>query len=255
MNSERLWAFGMVVGAGVLVACAGAMGTSLHTENTEPAAAAKVHADLDPETVAYAVGYYLGDEVRLGLEADAIDVDRSKIVEGFVAALAGQDPDLTEQAMADALARAHDIAAERVLDLKLGEDPDFRELYERNRARSAAFHESFASQPGAVTLESGAQYRPIATGAGAPAGVDATVVVTFQGALLDGRVFTEGEEAEVRISELNPGARELLALMKPGDWWQLAIPPELAYGGLGRPGMGIGPSETLIGDVRLLEVR
>ena len=193
--------------------------------------------------------------LRLGLEGDDIDVDRSKIVEGFQAALSGQAPDLTERDMADALARAHDLAATRVLDAKLGEDADFRVLYERNKARSAAFHERFASQPGAVTLERGAQYRPLATGVGDPAGDDATVVVTFQGALLDGRVFTEGQEVEVRISELNPGSRELLALMRPGDWWQLAIPPKLAYGGLGRPGMGIGPSETIIGDVRLLEVR
>ena len=255
MNTERLWAIGMVVGAGALVACAGAMGTNLHAEAGKPDSSAVMHADLDPETVAYAVGFYLGDEVRLGLEADAIDVDRSKIVEGFEAALAGQAPGLTEQTMADALARAHDLAAQRVLDQKLGEDQDFRDLYERNKARSAAFHERFASQPGAVTLDSGAQYRPLATGVGSPAGTDATVVVTFQGALLDGRVFTEGEEVEVWISELNPGARELLSLMRPGDWWQLAVPPELAYGGLGRPGIGIGPLETIIGDVRLLEVR
>lgn len=245
----------MTVGAGILLACAGAMGTGANPVQRANDAATNPSAQEQAEAVAYAVGYYLGEEVRLGLEADQVDVDRTLIIHGFRAAINGEDPQLTDAQMEDALARAHDLTAERVLDQKLGEDPDFRALHDRNLEKSKAFHEQFASQPGVVTLESGAQYRPLANGVGTPAGPDATVVVTFQGALLDGRVFTEGQEVEVEVAGLTAGVRELLSQMRPGDWWQLAVPPELAYGGLGRPGMGIGPSESIIGDVRLLEVR
>ncbi|MFG0283935.1 MAG: FKBP-type peptidyl-prolyl cis-trans isomerase, partial [Phycisphaerales bacterium JB039] len=108
---------------------------------------------------------------------------------------------------------------------------------------------------GVQTLASGAQYRVLRAGEGAPAGSDATVVVTFRGALLDGRTFTAGEAVEIPLSTVTPGVRELIGSMRPGDWWQLAVPPQLAYRGVGRPDMDIGPNESLIGDVQLLEVR
>ncbi len=54
---------------------------------------------------------------------------------------------------------------------------------------------------------------------------------------------------------MTPGVRELLSKMRPGDWWQLAVPPAIAYGAYGKPEAGIGPNETLIGDAKLLEVR
>lgn len=209
------------------------------------------------QDVAYAIGYFLGDEVRFGLERDGLTVNADLLRQGFADALSGQDPQIDAATMDNALAAAHEVVQARVVQNRLENDPDFKALHDRNLERSNAFHAAFASQPGAQTLPSGAQYRVLESARGDvnPAGPDATVVVTFRGALLDGRVFTEGEEVEIVLADLTPGVRELLALMRPGDWWQLAVPPALAYGGLGKPEMGVGPNETLIGDVKLLEVR
>ncbi|MFI4917384.1 MAG: FKBP-type peptidyl-prolyl cis-trans isomerase N-terminal domain-containing protein [Phycisphaerales bacterium JB060] len=219
---------------------------------------AQAQAQLqDPQDVAYAVGFFLGDEVRFGLERDGLAIDTDLLRQGFVDALAGRDPQIDAATMDDALAAAHQVVQARVVQNRLENDPEFKALHDRNLERSNAFHASFADQPGTQTLPSGTQYRVLesARGDAEPVGPDATVVVTVRGALLDGRVFTEGEGIEVRLADLTPGVRELLSLMRPGDWWQLAVPPGLAYGGLGKPEMGVGPNETLIGDVKMLEVR
>jgi hypothetical protein len=41
-------------------------------------------------------------------------------------------------------------------------------------------------------------------------------------------------------------------MMKPGDRWRLFVPPSLAYGKDGSP--GIGPNETLIYDLELVSI-
>ncbi|MDE6877520.1 MAG: FKBP-type peptidyl-prolyl cis-trans isomerase, partial [Odoribacter sp.] len=46
---------------------------------------------------------------------------------------------------------------------------------------------------------------------------------------------------------------EALQLMNVGAKWQLYIPSELAYGAHGA-GQSIGPNETLIFDVELLDI-
>jgi FKBP-type peptidyl-prolyl cis-trans isomerase FklB len=255
MTSRVTPALTLLVATGAAIACAAAVRSA---PTTSPTMQQQERVPLaNANDVAYAVGFMLGEEVRLGLEDDGVQVDNARIVEGFTAAINGQDSDLDESAMNDALAAAHDAVQARRTAKRLESDEAFKELYDRNLARSNAFHESFENQPGSVTLPSGAQYRVMESGGGdaEPVGEDATVVVTFRGALLDGRVFSEGESVELSLRDLTPGVRELLSSMRPGDWWQLAVPPALAYGGYGNPEMGIGPNETLIGDVKLLEVR
>ncbi|MFI4882166.1 MAG: FKBP-type peptidyl-prolyl cis-trans isomerase N-terminal domain-containing protein [Phycisphaerales bacterium JB064] len=245
-----LGATAALVGVAVVSAAPGAASES----STQQQAQARL-GQANASDAAYAIGYFLGDEVRFGLDSDEVTLDNARIVEGFTAAIMGREPAVDARAMDDALAAAHNAVQERIVQRRLDSDAQFKELHDRNLERSRAFHASFTDQPGAQTLPSGAQYRVIESGQGEPVGADATVVVTFRGALLDGRVFTEGEGVEISLADLTPGVRELMARMTPGDWWQLAVPPGLAYGGFGKPEMGVGPNETLIGDVKMLEVR
>jgi len=46
----------------------------------------------------------------------------------------------------------------------------------------------------------------------------------------------------------------VLQLMRPGDKWNVVIPPEQAYGERGAGGQ-IGPNETLVFEIELLEVK
>jgi FKBP-type peptidyl-prolyl cis-trans isomerase FklB len=75
--------------------------------------------------------------------------------------------------------------------------------------------------------------------------------------LINGAVFDSsirrGEPAEFPVNGVIAGWVEALQLMPVGSKWQLYIPSDLAYGPHGA-GQAIGPNETLIFDIELLDI-
>ena len=114
-------------------------------------------------------------------------------------------------------------------------------------------------QDGVSQTESGLQYSVIISGeASAPSpGPDDTVVVHYRGTFLDGTEFdssySRGVPATFSLNGIIPGWQEALQLMRAGDKWNVVIPPELAYGPRGSG--AIGPNETLLFEIELLEVK
>lgn len=110
---------------------------------------------------------------------------------------------------------------------------------------------------GVVTLASGLQYKILKEGAGAKPTANDTVKCNYEGRLINGQIFDSsikrGEPAEFPVGGVIAGWVEALQLMSVGSKWQLYIPSELAYGQHGA-GAAIGPNETLIFDVELLEI-
>ena len=110
---------------------------------------------------------------------------------------------------------------------------------ERGKAAKEAgeqFLKDNKSKEGVVTLESGLHY---------------------EGRLINGAVFDSsirrGEPAEFPVNGVIAGWVEALQLMPVGSKWQLYIPSDLAYGPHGA-GQAIGPNETLIFDIELLDI-
>ncbi len=62
------------------------------------------------------------------------------------------------------------------------------------------------------------------------------------------------EQKEIRVSTMLPGGRSVVERMRVGDRWNVAIPPDQAFGIGGRT-PDIGPNETLLIDVTLLEIK
>ena len=120
---------------------------------------------------------------------------------------------------------------------------------------SAATHgrvATFTSPASAiVTTESGLQYRDLVVGTGTkPSGPAATVVVNYQGWLLDGTEVEQGTAASVTLNDTIRGWAEGLASMRVGGRRQLIIPADLAYGAAGTG--NIPPGSTLVFDIELL---
>ncbi|MBW3616969.1 MAG: FKBP-type peptidyl-prolyl cis-trans isomerase [Proteobacteria bacterium] len=125
-------------------------------------------------------------------------------------------------------------------------------------AESTALLQQNAAQPGVVTLPSGLQYKVVK--AGAPDGYrpkpgDA-VKVHYEGRLPNGEVFDSsyesGAPAVFTVGQLVPGWNQALQLMKPGDVWELTVPPKLGYG---EEGAGpIPPGSVLVFKMELLDV-
>ncbi len=114
-----------------------------------------------------------------------------------------------------------------------------------------------AGRPGVAVLPSGVQYRVLEEGKGDQAAAGSSVRVHYHGTLLDGRVFDSSVErqqpAEFSLAAVIPGFRDAISRMRVGDRWQVFIPSDQAYGEDGA-GTKIGPNETLVFEIRLLDL-
>jgi len=127
-----------------------------------------------------------------------------------------------------------------------------------NQEEGEAFLAENRNKEGVQETESGLQYKVLEEGSGdSPVATD-TVTVHYEGTLIDGTVFDSsyerGEPATFPLDGVISGWTEGLQLMKEGATYRFFIPADLGYGMNVRPGSPIGPNETLIFKVELLEV-
>ena len=111
-----------------------------------------------------------------------------------------------------------------------------------------------------VKTASGLQYWDIQVGTGAEAKQGSHVTVHYTGWLTSGKKFDSSVDAgkpfdfTIGRGDVIKGWEEGVSGMKVGGKRQLRIPPELAYGAGGYPGV-IPANATLIFDIRLLGVK
>ncbi len=114
-----------------------------------------------------------------------------------------------------------------------------------------------AAPTGVQTTYSGLNYEVLRPGTGARPASYNRVKVHYHGYLPDGTVFDSsvqrGEPATFGLNQVIPGWREGIPLMQEGAKYRFTVPPHLAYGARGAPPK-IGPNQTLMFDVELLEV-
>ena len=130
-------------------------------------------------------------------------------------------------------------------------------LAEKNKREGEAFLAANAKQAGVVVTESGLQYKIITAGHGGyQPTADDEVTVHYRGTFIDGTEFDStyqrNEAYSARVKQLVEGWAEALQLMSKGAKWQLAIPPDIAYGERGS--QYVGPNAVLIFEVELLDI-
>ena len=129
-------------------------------------------------------------------------------------------------------------------------------LKEKGEAETATFLEEVKKKAGVIVLPSGLAYEIEAQGEGAAPKAEDTVRVHYTGTLVNGTVFDSsrerGEPVEFALDQVIPGWTEGLQKISKGGKIKLYIPPQLAYGDEGRP--GIPPASTLVFEVELLEI-
>ncbi len=128
----------------------------------------------------------------------------------------------------------------------------------RNGSAAHEFLARNANQPGVKITPSGLQYKIILAGSGNAASPRDTdqVTVNFRGTLLDGTEFDSstkpGTLSTLQVNGVLKAWTEALTMMKPGDKWQLFVPPELGFGFT--PRRNVPGGSLLIYDLQLVSV-
>ena len=114
-----------------------------------------------------------------------------------------------------------------------------------------------AAREGIIVTESGLQYIVLETGDGPKPTAADTVLVHYEGKLIDGTVFDssyqQDQPEEIPLSLVIPGWTEALQLMSTGGMYEIYVPSFLAYGELG-VGNIIPPYSTVIFKIELFGI-
>jgi FKBP-type peptidyl-prolyl cis-trans isomerase FklB len=210
------------------------------------AASLPAHAQ-ELETQEQKFSYTMGYQMGLSLQRPGMELDEEIMIQALRDALGGVAPKLSRNEMDAAIAEQRaKLEGER------------QEKASANLARGEEFLEENAQRDAVTQTESGLQYEVLSEGDGAQPTISDTVVVHYEGALLDGSVFDSsyerGNAATLPLNGVIQGWQEGLQLMKEGAKYKFFIPADLAYGESGA-GERIGPNEALVFEVELLEVK
>ncbi|MSU66736.1 MAG: FKBP-type peptidyl-prolyl cis-trans isomerase [Opitutus sp.] len=130
-------------------------------------------------------------------------------------------------------------------------------LKEQNLGATVAFFAKLKENKAIVETPTGLRYEIVKEGDKTAPKPTETVKVHYTGTLIDGTVFDSsvqrGEPAEFPLDQVIPGWTEGIQKMSKGGKIKLYVPPQLAYGDDGRP--GIPPASTLIFEVELLDIK
>jgi len=195
------------------------------------------------ERVSYGIGRQMGDQLAQGTFPG---VSLDCVIAGITDSMEGNESKVSEE------------------DLRNAFQEMMAKMEEEQKAAAAPVIEAgekFLKENGerleVTVTESGLQYEVLTQGIGAKPDASNTVTCHYHGTLIDGTVFDSsydrGEPAEFPVSGVIAGWTEALQLMNVGSKYRLYVPHNLAYGERGAGG-AIGPYQTLVFDVELLDV-
>lgn len=199
------------------------------------------------DRLSYALGLSMGNNFRSsGIES----IQVQDFADGVAAVFYGEEPKMSYN-------EAKATIQEFFTELQKKQEAAAAAMADVNAKAGQEFLDANGKRVEVKTLPSGLQYEILEAGEGESPKVGDTVKVHYTGKLIDGTVFDSsvdrGEPATFGVTQVIPGWVEALQLMKPGAKWRLFIPSQLAYGPQGAGGI-IGPNQTLIFDVELIEV-
>lgn len=204
-----------------------------------------VKLETPADSAGYAIGILVGtnNKEQIGNAPGGGDINLDAMVAGFAKAALDDSVEMTPEE-ADQIVREFFTSAGELAG-------------QENLEAGNAFLEQNKERPDVKVTESGLQYEVLQEGNGPVPKAEDRVRVHYHGTLIDGTVFDSsvdrGEPAVFGVGQVIPGWTEALKMMPVGSKWKIYLPSDLAYGDRGAGG-DIGPNETLIFEVELLEI-
>lgn len=196
------------------------------------------------------LSYAVGVTTARNLIKDGVDIDPAMVFKGMTDALAGKATLLSDNEIKS-------LMNSLVSDMRQRFVANRKNVEDGNQKRGDDFRAAFARQPGVRVLPDGVLIKELVAGNGATPGQNDTVTVAYKGTLVDGKEFDsspDGKPATFQLNKSIAGWREALSMMPVGAQWKIVIPAQLAYADRGI-GTDVGPNETLVFDVKLLQVK
>lgn len=201
--------------------------------------------DTDDQKASYALGLDVGSQ--FSPTEGLLDVDA--FLQGFREGLTEAEPTLDPAELQPIVQAFSERVRTQQMETQQAEA-------EANRVEGEAYLAENGARVGVSTTESGLQYEVLEEGEGPTPSPEDRVTIHYRGTLIDGSEFDssyDGEPATFSVGGVIPGFSEGLQLMPVGSTYRFVIPSDLAYGPQGSGG-AIGPDETLIFEVELLEI-
>lgn len=194
------------------------------------------------DSASYAIGFQNGNR----LESQSFpNVAIDAYVAGFMTGLADEENKISDEELRPMFQKFNEFILDKIKT--------------ENRLEAEEFFEENRDKEGVMETQSGLQYKVLTEGDGVKPLAQNTVVVMYEGRLIDGTIFDSNygsdEPAEWVLGQMIPGWIEGLQLMNAGAEYEFYIPSDLAYGENPRPGGAILPNDALIFKIKLLEVK
>jgi FKBP-type peptidyl-prolyl cis-trans isomerase FklB len=240
----------------------------------------KLENEID--SISYALGYFGAKNVKRQMEQGPYKLDSTQLIklaklyadvditDQFRSMLQGQfdtiDANVYKRAFLNELAYGKSYFTEMTADsylrqkyqeIKDRKNTKLNEMAAANLEKGKKFLAENKKKSGVVETESGLQYEIIKEGKGPKPTLTDRVKCHYKGTLIDGTQFDSsydrGNPTTFRVNGVIKGWTEALQMMPVGSKWKLYIPADLAYGKRGSE-PSIGPNETLIFEVELLDI-
>lgn len=217
-------------------------------EQTSPEAETVTKEDLVSldARFSYVVGFNTGQRMKV----DSLELDYAAVIQGMKDAAGDVDSQLSDEEVRSTMSELQAF-------VQAAEQKKFEERASKAKAEAETFFAEKRAEDGVTFTESGLGYKVLTEGAGEKPSATDTVKVHYHGTLPDGTVFDSsvdrGQPATFPVNGVIRGWVEALQLMPVGSKWQLYVPSDIAYGPSGSGG-SIGPEQTLIFDVELIEI-
>lgn len=203
--------------------------------------------ETDDQKASYALGLNVGSQFTPA--SSLLDVDA--FIQGFREGLNEAEPTLDPASL-------QPIVQEFTQRIREADMAAREAAAAENQAEGQAYLEENRAREGVTETESGLQYEVVEEGDGATPAPTDQVTIHYRGTLIDGTEFDSsyerGEPSTFGVGGVIPGFSEGLQLMPVGSTYRFVIPSDIAYGPQGSGGV-IGPNETLIFEVELLEIQ
>ena len=203
--------------------------------------------------LSYYFGYDYGNNLA-ELTARGEQLDINSVVKGLQDAYAKQKPALTAEQLKPALEAFQKREQARAQQAKAQYDKAAAE----NKTKSDQFLAANKAKAGVQTLPSGVQYRVLETGTGAKPTQASTVQLEVAGPFPFGQRPEQARAPQqipgIKLSEVEMAAmREVLLQMPAGSKWEVALPPDKAYGA--DPRTGFPPNVAVVFEIKLVSVK